>query len=186
MYNITRQDAADILNVSTRSIDRYVKSGKLRSKKIGKIIYIHEWDIASLGGKSPEVQEVIVSQDKKITSDPISQAPSPRESSGTLEKIYADLRSEIQKKDGIIQELSLQLWEAKEIAKNSISLIEFKKSQFLLEESKSFLSKEIDDVKEENEELQKKLQYEKSTNYILIAFVVILLISLGLIWFINI
>jgi predicted site-specific integrase-resolvase len=41
MYNITRADAAEKLGVSTRSVDRYVKSGKLRSKKEGKIIYIH-------------------------------------------------------------------------------------------------------------------------------------------------
>jgi excisionase family DNA binding protein len=33
MYKHTRQEAADLLQVSTRTIDRYVESGKLRAKK---------------------------------------------------------------------------------------------------------------------------------------------------------
>lgn len=48
MYTTTRQDAAEMLGMSTRSIDRYVKAGKLRSKKEGKIIYIHSQDIQNL------------------------------------------------------------------------------------------------------------------------------------------
>lgn len=135
MYNITRQQAAEILSISTRSVDRYIKSGKLRAKKEGKIIYIHESDIRTLGGNAEKKQEVIIPKETPKTQP--SQTPSPStEISGSLEKIYVDLRSEIQKKDHLIQNLSLQLGEAKEIAKNSISLVEFKKSQFLLEESK--------------------------------------------------
>ena len=48
MYTTTRQAAADILGISTRSVDRYVKAGKLRCKKEGKIIYIHTQDIQNL------------------------------------------------------------------------------------------------------------------------------------------
>ena len=48
MYTLTRQNTADKLDISTRSVDRYIKSGKLRSKKEGKIIYIHARDVANL------------------------------------------------------------------------------------------------------------------------------------------
>jgi len=58
------------------------------------------------------------------------------QSRATLEKIYLDLRTEIKQKDDKIAELSEKLGQAQEIAKNSVSLVEFKKSQFLLEESK--------------------------------------------------
>jgi predicted site-specific integrase-resolvase len=33
MYNLTRQEAADLLKMSIRNIDRYIKSGKIRHKK---------------------------------------------------------------------------------------------------------------------------------------------------------
>ena len=185
MYKITRQEASEILGVSTRSIDRYIKWGKLRSQKEGKIIYIHKGDIESIWGNKNSHQEVIIPR-KTPEASSTHITPNWGNPSATLERIYTDLRSEIQKKDSIIQDLSTQLWETKEIAKNSISLIEFKKSQFLLEESKWHLGREVQNIQEAKNDIEKQLKYEKSTNYILITFVVVLFITLGFVWFIKI
>ncbi len=188
MYNYTRQEAADILWVSTRSIDRYIKSGKLRSKKQGKIIYIHAVDVENTAGKNTGTQAEIIVESTYATSPNTSQevATNTQHSQAALEKIYIDLRNEIQKKDQAIQDLSLQLGQAQEIAKNSVSLVDFKKSQFLLEESKGHLAQEVSQLKEHKTGLEKQLKYEKSTNYLLIAFCVVLLIGLGLVWFVKI
>jgi CRISPR-associated protein Cas8b1/Cst1 subtype I-B len=67
-----------------------------------------------------------------------------------------------------------------------VSLSEFKKSQYLLEESKFYLSNEVDDLKKENKILEQKLKYEKTSNILLIIFTVILLTISATIWFINI
>ena len=194
MYTITRQDAAEKLNISTRSVDRYIKAWKLRTRKEGKIIYIHSWDVDNMMESSDDKKpEVIIPQEKttyqnvktqetRETSTSIMDA----QSRATLEKIYLDLRWEIKQKDQTIQDLSLRLGQAQEIAKNSVSLVEFKKSQFLLEESKTHLSGELNSLRETSQELQKKLQYEKSTNYILIIFCVVLVIGLGVLWFLKI
>jgi len=188
MYSITRQDAADILWVSTRSVDRYVKSWKLRSQKDGKIIYIHSEDIEKLSGKSSEKkQEIITPKNHSYTerksreffeNQSETRVQKATETPAALEKIYHDLRSEIKIKDQAIQDLSLKLGQAQEIAKNSVSIVEFKKSQFLLEESKWHLSGELSELKREKEALGQKLKYEKSTNYLLIWFCIILLLGL--------
>lgn len=150
MYNITRQEAAEKLSISTRSVDRYIKAGKLRSQKEGKIIYIHSSDVDNMmGGNEEKKPEVIIPSEKKSYAqasssdsssqtqrEPQSNAVMDAQSRATLEKIYIDLRSELKQKDQTIQDLSIKLGQAQEIAKNSVSLIEFKKSQFLLEESK--------------------------------------------------
>ena len=106
MYSITRQEAAEILGVSTRSVDRYIRAGKLRSKKDGKIIYINKSDIDNLmsGGKTQ--QEVIVPTKQKAEEKTINTVSN---STGNLERIYLDLREEIKKKDNTIQELALRL-----------------------------------------------------------------------------
>lgn len=188
MYTITRQQAADALSISTRSVDRYIKAGKLRSKKEGKIIYIHNDDIAKISGnESTKKQEVIMPKNSSYTSRNNANVTEKSvsvernenlASSATLEKIYHDMRSEIKTKDQAIQDLSIKLGQAQEIAKNSVSLIEFKKSQFLLEESKGYLSGEVSDLKTAKDELSKKLKYEKSTNILLIIFCFILLCGL--------
>ena len=183
MYNTTRQQAADLLGVSTRSVDRYIRAGKLRSKKDGKIIYIHQADIDNLVPWGNTKQEVIISTPQKTEEKSVSTNTN---STGTLERIYVDLREEIKKKDAAIQELSLRVWRAEEIAKNSVTLIDFKKSQFLLEESKTFLNKEVEDLKAEKTDLTKKLKYEKTTNIIIISFLFVLLAITTIIWFGNV
>jgi hypothetical protein len=40
------------------------------------------------------------------------------------------------------------------VAKNSVSLLDFKKSQYLLEESKNGLNKEVDNLEKEREKLE--------------------------------
>lgn len=60
MYKLTRQEAAEELNISTRSIDRYIKSWKLRAKKQWKIVYIHSQDIENMLWKWKTKQEVII------------------------------------------------------------------------------------------------------------------------------
>lgn len=142
---------------------------------------------------SPEGQgtpEVIVPKkqsysEKKSTENPefISQSKevSTKDTNPNvaLEKVYFDLREEIKNKDKTIQELSVELGQAREIAKNSVSVVEFKKSQFLLEESKSHMSGELSKLKKQTLGLQKKLKYEKTTNIILIAIVSIIVIVAG-------
>jgi len=47
-YNITRQSAAKLLGVSTRTIDRYVKSWKLSYKKIANKVLLTKEELQSL------------------------------------------------------------------------------------------------------------------------------------------
>ncbi len=187
MYKLTRQEAAEKLNISTRSIDRYIKAWKLRSKKDGKIVYVHSSDIDNLLGKWEKKQEVIVEKNStNKNTESTSIIDKNDTASWTLNLIYKDLKKEIEKKDEIIRELSIRVGKSEEIAKNSISLMEYKKSQFLLEESKSYLNREIEDLEKEKEKLAADLKYEKNSNILLIIFVIILLTIAFIIWFMKI
>jgi len=185
MYKLTRQEAAETLKISTRSVDRYIKAWKLRSKKDWKIVYVNSSDIDNMLWKWQKKQEVIVEKviSNKESKDIVKNSDT---ANWTLNLIYKDLKKEIEKKDDIIRELSMRVWKAEEIAKNSISLMEYKKSQFLLEESKWYLNKEIDSLENDKEKLQNDLKYEKNSNLLLIIFVIILLIIASIIWFIKI
>lgn len=44
-FRITREQAAQQLGISTRTIDRYIKSGKLAYKKVANKILLDEKDI---------------------------------------------------------------------------------------------------------------------------------------------
>jgi predicted transcriptional regulator len=187
MYNLTRQEVADKLNISTRSVDRYINAWKLRAKKDWKVVYVNQSDVDKIAWTWDSRQEVIVEQ--KVVNNTENQKSVSRNDwnvSWTLWYIYKDLKEEIQKKDELIQNLAMRVWKAEEIAKNSVSLLDFKKSQYLLEESKETLNKNLENLETENEKLAWELKYEKTTNLILIIFVLLLLAIAWTIWFMKI
>lgn len=67
-YSITRQAAAKQLEVSTRTIDRYIKSGRLSYKKIANKVIVAKEEIELLGkdfaSLRQEVETEVVSNNK--------------------------------------------------------------------------------------------------------------------------
>lgn len=200
MYNYTRQEAADFLGISTRSIDRYIKSWKLRSKKEWKIVYVNDDDVKNMSWNSDtkheiidkeELQEIKKSQENNYEVEEVPFETKEIElktnfKTYALDKVYDDLRAEIKQKDEVIQDLSIKLGRAEEIVKNSVSMIDFKRSQMLLEDSKTHLWSAISELKSKNETLEKDLKHEKTTKYILFITVLILFIISLIIWWANI
>ena len=206
MYTYTRQDVAELLWISTRSVDRYIKAWKLRSKKEWKIVYVNNEDVKNLWWTWEVKHEIIdkkeyeeskkekqQQEEKNIEVVEKKERPKSKEievktnfKTYPLDEVYYDLRNEIKQKDEVIQDLSIKLWRAEEIVKNSVSMIDFKRSQMLLEDSKTHLGSAISDLKTKNEDLEKKLKYEKTTNWILIITVIVLLTIAWAVWFMNI
>lgn len=197
MYNINRQEAADILWISTRSIDRYIKSWKIRSEKDWKIVMLNSDDIKALNWESVIKHKIIVNDEinnnymdenklEENTNTWVVKKSEYEKVLVTFEKMYSGFREEIREKDQRIEKLAMELWQAREQKNNSIDIMEYKKIQFLSEESKSNLSNEIEKGIQEKINIIKELKYEKTTNKLLIAFIVILFVILGAVFFINI
>lgn len=188
MYKITREEAANMMNISTRSIDRYIRAWKLRSKKEWKIVYINEDDINNFLWIWTKKQEVIIwnstwAKEKNIEE---KSSLSISKNDDNFWIIFDKLRHEIKIKDDEIRDLSMKIWKMEEVVKNSISMIEFKKTQFLLEESKNSLSTDLENTKKELENKNVSLKEEKKLNYILIIISIILFIVLVIVWLIKI
>jgi excisionase family DNA binding protein len=56
-YSISREAAASYLNVSTRTIDRYVKSGKLSYKKIANKVILAKEQVDELKEEFAMIQQ---------------------------------------------------------------------------------------------------------------------------------
>lgn len=201
MYKLTRKDAAKKLWVSTRSVDRYIKSGKIRSKKDWKIVYVNNSDIENMTSWWKKQEVIVEKKYKKTKESPIlnedevfkkeeiiigEKRMESTKNENVLDNIYNDLRFEIKSKDTLINELSIRLWRAEEISKNSVNILDYKKSQFLLEESRNYLNNEIEDLKVDKMSLEKKLRYEKSSNIVLIFICIVLFAVAAVIWFLEI
>ncbi len=195
-YIFTRKEAAKELDISVRSIDRYIKSGKLRSKKKWKIVHVHKNDVKNFWWSSVEKKHIIITQDSPKEESRVETATMTtwRETelgdywklTQTFEGIYAGLKSEIEKKDDLIQRLSMQVWQSQEQMKHSISVTEHNRSQMLLEESRWHITKQMTSLSDEKRDLEQKLKDEKFDKKILILFVFLLLAISAYFFFKNV
>jgi excisionase family DNA binding protein len=48
VYSITRESAAQLLGISTRTIDRYIRSGKLSYKKVANKVLLEKAEVYNL------------------------------------------------------------------------------------------------------------------------------------------
>lgn len=193
-YIFTRKEAAAELDISVRSLDRYIKSWKIRSEKKWKKVYVHTDDINHIKWWENEIKHIIITEkkDKKnkeennVSSKEISKKWDNNKLTKTFEKIYTDLRNQIDKKDEIIRTMSIEIGKNQEQVKQSISISEHNRSQMLLEESKTHIAKQMTSLNDSKKELENNLKKEIFDKKILILLVFIFLWLSAYFWFQNV
>jgi len=137
-------------------------------------VYIHQDDIENFSGNSR--QEILSESPKHIPETPKKEIHIPK--NDEIGKIFELMQSQIQKKDEQIQSLTLELGRTQENLKNSISLVEFRKSQFLLESGKNHLTSELQNAQTRIQEQTETLKEEKMMNTILMVICMLLFVTL--------
>lgn len=177
MYSTDRTKWAKILGVSTRTLDRYIRSWKIRSQKKWKKVFLNDEDINLL--KNWWIQENYeVIQSREIEVNPFTKT-----NLVSYKELYQDVVCKIEQKDNLIKDLSYKLGNAEAELKNSIPLIEYKKTAFLLESSTNKIEQEKAQLTEIKENLEKNLNTNKLVNLVLSIFLFITIILLFIVWF---
>ena len=189
-FTLDRYAAAEKLAISTRTLDRYVKAGKIRSKKVGKKVFVHDGDLEIL--KTELGREV----DDRARQEDIPHAFAPSADSSEIvffdeqkdtgfrrksvivdyQDLFENAQKRIDEKDRVIRELSFRVGQAEAELKSSVSLIEFKKTSYLLEAAKSKSEEDKQVAQKEIESLSKRLESEKSVTMILAIALAFLLL----------
>ncbi len=72
-YNVTREVAAKSLNISTRTVDRYIKSGKLSYKKIANKVILAKEEVLSLQQEFSTLRQELNSEIVNQSETPVTQ-----------------------------------------------------------------------------------------------------------------
>lgn len=147
-FSLDRDQASRRLGVSSRTIDRHIQAGRIRTRRIGKKMYLEEDDIETLRMADPARREedyIVIHDDTPEREIPEivtkeMQITDPKQTNMALSeivRIYEDAQEQIARKDATIQELSYKLGKAEVELSNSIPALEYKKNTFLLESAKS-------------------------------------------------
>lgn len=177
-YSVSRETAAAQLGISTRTIDRYVKSGKLSYKKIANKVILAKEEVdalkdefATLRQDGYETEVVSESREAKWTtsiqamSTHNASSASLRQIDQKMDKFFDLLRekdSSIEGKNQMIFILQQKLGELEGKLKNMIALPAY-------HEEKAQLIKEKEILEQKVKELHKNYTGEKRKNTITIV-----------------
>ncbi len=147
-FSLDRDGASRRLGVSSRTIDRHIQAGRIRTRRIGKKMYLEEDDIETLRMTDPARREedyIVIHDDLPEREIPeivtkerhITDSKQSNIALAEIVRIYEDARDQIVRKEATIQELSYKLGKAETELANSVPVLEYKKNAFLLESAKS-------------------------------------------------
>jgi hypothetical protein len=201
-FTLDRLGAANALEISTRTLDRYAKAGKLRSKKVGKKVFFHDADIEKIRielsrivedseGYSESIQNNDNTESYSTDADIVFFDNDP--TSGfqrrpllvDYRELFEDAQKRIDEKDRVIRELSFRVGQAESELKNSVSLLEHRKTAYLLEAAKTRSDEEKAASEKVIGDLKQAVDKEKTTTAILVIALSLLLVGFLTFWFFS-
>ena len=160
-YSISREAAASYLSVSTRTIDRYVKSGKLSYKKVANKVILAKEQVDELKDEFAMLhqdgyQTEVVSGDERSSSTSVQPMSSHNSNNATIRQLdqkmdkFFDL---IREKDGNLEDknkmifvLQQKLGEMEGRLKHMIALPEYHEEKQQLVHDKEKLEQKVRDL----------------------------------------
>lgn len=141
--SITRDEAAEKLGISIRTLDRYLKRGKLKFKlSPSRQVLIHAGELEKLGGK-------IHAQPKTKTAPRKASEPETVEvaTEAVEEKIFRELYEEASKdlkaKQEKLEAASFRVGQLEAQLKSSVPLLEFKQKESEMQSENSKLKEKL-------------------------------------------
>ena len=173
-YTVTRNQAANLLGVSTRTIDRYVKSGKLSYKKVANKVILNEEELRILQNEFSSLRqevstELIWEKDTSISVKPITNMSSIDEKLDKFYLIFQEKDKQIDEKNKIIFMLQQRIGELEAKIQTMIALPDYnKEKQQAIEEKKA--------LEEKLAKLTSRVREQETKTYVVIIFAIIFII----------
>ncbi|MFZ2256158.1 MAG: hypothetical protein WAW59_00660 [Patescibacteria group bacterium] len=193
-FTLDRDGAASRLGVSSRTIDRHIQAGRIRTRRIGKKMFLEDEDVETLRNMDPARREedyVIIIDDDKNTS-PKHEIVQPKgqknlavaDSTAVTElvRLYEETRGIIARKDETIQDLSYKLGKAETELRNTIPLVDYNKATFLLESAKTKGSEDTMQYSQKIENLEKEIS-KRNGAILSLALLFVLVLAFSVVFF---
>jgi len=171
-YSITREKAAIELGVSTRTVDRYVKSGKLSYKKIANKVLLAKDEIEALKSEFSTLHNQVTSE--LIHEVPAVSSPQPMAVRADIDQaidekidkfflIFKEKDKMIEEKNKIIFMLQQRIGELETKIQTMIALPDYnrEKQEAIIEKQK---------LEERISKLKEAVRTEKVKNFIIMVF----------------
>ena len=173
-YTVTRNQAANLLWVSTRTIDRYVKSGKLSYKKVANKVILNEEELRVLQNEFSSLRqevstELIWERDAELSVKPVTNMSTIDEKLDKFYLIFQEKDKQIDEKNKIIFMLQQRIGELEAKIQTMIALPDYNKEKQQAIEEKRILEEKL-------AKLTSRVKEQETKTYVVIIFAIIFII----------
>jgi len=205
-YNIDRNTASRLLDVSVRTVDRYLKSNRLSSAKSDVRIWLSKEEILDLLRNKDSGRQTQGNDTRRTHVEPdiivdngvnlSNEHPQRQTTHVDMEELYQELREEIAIKEKRLAQASYKLGQLEAQIASMVPMLEFEKQQKLLAASNEEYEKKLAeysswlDQKEEEKQhlnmlikqLDEDLHMEKVNKWVYAVILYVLVMGFILIW----
>lgn len=174
-YTLTRDRASVLLGVSTRTIDRYIKSGKLSYKKVANKVLLSRDELDDLSSEfsalRQEVSTELVSQNADRAVPAVRQATDFSSLEDKIDKfalIFNEKDKMLEEKNKVIFLLQQRIGELENKIQNMIALPDYTKEKQEAIQEKQRLEAKL-------QQLTSKLKEQEMKTFVVIGFAIILI-----------
>lgn len=208
-FSLSRKDAAKILDVSTRTLDRYIRSKKLSSRKKGGAIVLNEEEVENLKvakfqnmhGASPKVsgrahrhidskqaenRTIFDADSGEIEEEIPAKTKALTNKSAAREQVFEELydlsRREIREYHNKLEAANYRLGQLETQMKHSVPLLEYQSKSEALREKEVLVETKVKRQEEAIDMLEQEVKGEKLNKNIYIGLLFGLLALQPLLW----
>lgn len=174
-YTVTRNQAASLLWVSTRTIDRYVKSGKLSYKKVANKVILNEEELRILQNEFSSLRQEISTElvweknNSSISVKPLNDMSTIDEKLDKFYLIFQEKDKQIDEKNKIIFMLQQRIGELEAKIQTMIALPDYNKEKQQAIEEKRILEEKLAKLKD-------RVKEQETKTYVVLIFAVIFIV----------
>lgn len=178
LYNVDRKEASDYLKVSERTVDRYIRGGKLTFKKVGHHVYLSKEELEALKNTLVQnVEEISIvhenkpQEQKAVATIDLSSANYKDVENQVYKNLYENTKQELDKKQREVEMLNYRLGKIEFEIKNTVPLLEYSKEKDTLEDQNTQLKTMVDVKEKELAETIQRLRLERKIKSVYLIFV---------------
>lgn len=183
-YNVTREVASKSLNISTRTIDRYIKSGKLSYKKIANKVLLAKEEVIALKQEfttlHQELNTEIVNQSTTTNTSPTSTIRNKADFEDAIDQkidkfflVFKEKEKILEEKNKVIFVLQQRVSELETKIQHMVALPDYNK-----EKQEAIVEKQK--LEEKIGQLKGMIKNEKLKNLIFIGLSLVFIVVAGL------
>ena len=200
---LDREEASKILKVSTRTLDRYIRKYKIKTRKQGRTILIRRADVDKIindhighfiddfnklkEGESPSIMDTKVdnvdalstkskSEDTIEVKDIKVKNIKPGEET-VYKELYIELKKEFREKQDRLEAATYRVGQLESQLKSTVPLLDYSRKERELKEAQAAMEQRHAEAKVTIEKIESKLRSERVAKWIYLSLVGLLLIA---------